>query len=764
MRNIRHNRQRKPSRLLLSSLICSILCSLSAHAKPSDKMMEAEVNALLNKMTLAEKIGQMNQVNYASTEDQALAAIKSGQVGAILNPTGVGEYADLKKINALQRLALEHSPSKIPLLFERDVIHGFKTIFPIPLGLAATFNPHLVEQGARIAAREARASGIHITFAPMLDIARDARWGRIAESFGEDPYLVSQMGVAMIDGFQTNDLSAVDSLGATAKHFFGYGAVEGGRDYNSTNIPPGQLRNVYLPPFKAAVENGVVSVMTSFNANDGIPATANRYVLQEILRRQWRFRGFVVSDWNATGELVEHGYVQNRKQAAEQAINAGIDMEMFTGSFLENLQVLISERKVALQTVNDRVRNILRIKYKMGLFDHPFFDEQTSREAFLKPGSLASARQTAEQSVVMLKNDRQTLPLKSINTLAIIGPLADKPHEQIGTWSWDGDEAAVVTPLAAFQQEKTLTVFYQSGLEYSRDKSTDAFTKTIEAVKQADAAVVFLGEEAILSGEAHSLANLNLVGAQSELLAAVKKTGKPVVLVVMAGRPLTIERDLPNADAVLYSFHPGTMGGPALRDLILGKANPSGKLPVTFVRQVGQIPLYYNHNNTGRPAPSEEQLDTLDTIPVGATQTSLGNTSYYLDAGRDPLFPFGYGLSYSNFDYGDLQLSSNQIHLQDTLTAKVKVTNSSNIDGTEVVQLYLRDPVSSRVRPVKELKAFKRVPLKAGETRTVSFMLTSKDLAFYNGDDHFTAEPGEFQIWVGGDSQHGPQANFRLIP
>lgn len=753
------------ARLRLSLLLSPALLLLSgAPSAMTDAQLEANVDALMAKMTLKEKIGQMNQVNYYQTEEQAVKAIEAGQAGSLLNPMGFHEEADLKKINALQRLALEHSPSKIPLLIGRDVIHGFRTVFPVPLGLAATFNPQLIQQTARVAGMEARASGIHVTFAPMLDISRDARWGRIAESFGEDPYLTTEMGIAMVNGFQTEDLSNPTAIGATAKHFFGYGATEGGRDYNSTHIPPGQLHNVYLPPFKAAVDNNVLSLMTAFNENDGIPATANHHALEEILRTQWGFKGFVVSDWNATGELITHGYVKDRKEAAEKAVNAGVDLEMVTGSFVENLEALVHEGKVSPETIDDRVRNILRAKYRMGLFDNPWFDEKAFTDAFLKPDYLRLAQQTAEQSVVMLKNAQQTLPLplNSVKRLAIIGPLADKPREQLGTWSWDGDAQAVVTPLAAFQEVKELTIDYEPGLDFSRSKNSDAFDKVKSMVGQADAAIVFLGEEAILSGEAHSLANLNLVGAQSELLAAVKQMGKPVVLVIMAGRPLTIERDLANADAVLYSFHPGTMGGPALRDLILGKQNPSGKLPVTFVRQVGQIPLYYNHNSTGRPAPEEDRLATLENIPVGAEQTSLGNTSYYLDAGRDPLFPFGYGLSYTHFDYADLHLSTHVMDKTDTLTITVKVTNSGEVAGTEVVQLYLRDPVSSRVRPVKELKGFQRVPLQPGESKSVSFTLRNRELAAYNAENRFIAEPGDIDIWVGGDSQHGQHARFTL--
>lgn len=768
--------------------------------------VEKRVEDLLSKMTLEEKIGQMNQISFFAVDDKAIAQysdddmntflvrmgiagsqgqknpsemtkdekiklirqeaekmldknftqpIKDGKIGSLLN------ISDPEMVNKMQKAALENSRLGIPLIIGRDVIHGFKTIFPIPLGQAASFSPQLVEDGARIAAVEARSTGITWTFAPMLDISRDARWGRIAESLGEDSYLGGQLGAAMVRGFQGNgNLADPGSIAACVKHFIGYGAAEGGRDYNSTNIPPIQMRNVYLPPFHEAIKAGAATLMTSFNDNDGIPASGNEYILKNILRDEWKFDGFVVSDWNSVGEMIPHGFVKDDKQAAEVSANAGLDMEMVTGSYIKYLPELIKEGKVSMKTIDDAVRNILRIKFRMGLFENPYVD--TKKAAVLYAADhLKAARQAVIESAILLKNDNRTLPLSESTKIAVIGPMADAPHDQMGTWVFDGDKKYTVTPVGALKNDyKHINYVYEPALKYSRDKNTGDFEKAKQAAASADVAVVFLGEEAILSGEAHSLSNINLIGVQSELLKAVKSAGKPVVLVIMAGRPLTIERDLPYADAVLFNFHPGTMGGPAILDLLFGKANPSGKLPATFVREVGQIPMYYNYNNTGRPAP--EKVMTLDQIELEAGQTSLGNTSFYLDSGRNPLFPFGYGLSYSTFEYSNLNLSSTSIPMNGTLTVKVTLKNTSNIDGTEVAQLYIQDKVGSVVRPVKELKGFQRVALKAGETKTVEFKLTTEDLAFYGRDLIKKAETGDFNVWVGGNSNATLKSAFSV--
>lgn len=789
----------------LGLLGISVLFGLYSTCLAQDDV-EKRIENLISKMTLEEKIGQMNQVSFFAVDDKAIAQyseddmntflermgiaggqgqkkpsqmtkaekvalirqaaaqmldnsiiqpVKAGGIGSLLNVT------DPEMVNKLQKEAMENSRLAIPLIIGRDVIHGFKTIFPIPLGQAASFSPQIVEEGARVAAVEARSTGVTWTFAPMLDISRDARWGRIAESLGEDPYLAGVLGAAMVKGFQGNgNLNDPNSVAACVKHFVGYGAAEGGRDYNSTNIPPILLRNVYLSPFQQAIKAGAATLMTSFNDNDGIPASGNSYILKKVLRDEWKFDGFVVSDWASMTEMVAHGFAKDGKQVAEISANAGLDMEMVSGSYVQYLPQLVKEGKVPIGTIDNAVRNILRIKFRMGLFENPYVD--TKKESVLYADThLKAARQAAIESAILLKNDNNTLPLSRGKKVAIIGPMADAPHDQMGTWVFDGDKNYTVTPVAALKGEyKDVNYVYEQGLAYSRDKSTANFEKAKQAAAAADVAVVFLGEEAILSGEAHSLSNINLIGLQSDLLKAVKSAGKPVVLVIMAGRPLTIERDLPYADAVLFNFHPGTMGGPAILDLLFGKANPSGKLPATFVREVGQIPMYYNHNNTGRPAP--EKVMTLDDIALEAGQTSLGNTSFYLDSGKDPLFPFGYGLSYTTFEYSNITLSASTVPMNGTLTVKATLKNTGSVDGTEVAQLYVQDIVGSVVRPVKELKGFQRVALKAGEAKTIEFKLTTDDLAFYGRDLVKKAEKGDFNVWVGGHSNATLKGTFSV--
>lgn len=730
-----------------------ILLLTACAGRQKENATEAQVEKLLSQMTLEEKIGQMNQAGFWGMYDDLKDNIRAGRVGSILNTVNPEE------INELQRIAVEESRLGIPLIVGRDVIHGFKTIFPIPLGQAASFDPELVKKGARIAATEAREKGIRWTFAPMLDIARDARWGRIAESLGEDPFLAGELGAAMVKGFQGDSLNDPNAIAACVKHFAGYGAAEGGRDYNSTYIPRHQLHNVYLPPFRKAIEAGAVSLMTSFNDNDGIPASANEYLLRDVLRGDWDFRGFVVSDWESTKEMIAHGYAKDDKDAAMLSANAGMDMEMVSGTYFHHLAALVEEGKVSIQTIDEAVRNILRAKIDLGLFETPYAD--TSRpSSFYAPEHLAAAKEAAVKSAVLLKNTG-VLPLDRSKKIAVIGPMADAPHDQLGTWIFDGEKEHTVTPVKALQTSyREIKYSYEPALSFSRDKNTSRFAAARNAAAAADVAVVFVGEESILSGEAHSLSNLNLIGVQSELIREVSRAGKPVVMVVMAGRPLTIERDLPYADAVLYSFHPGTMGGEAILDLLFGKANPSGKLPVTFVREVGQIPLYYNHKNTGRPAPDE--LITLDKIPLEANQTSLGNTSFYLDSGKDPLFPFGYGLSYSRFEYSDLKLSSGELSRNGQLKASVTIRNNSLFDGTEVAQLYIRDISASITRPVKELKGFRRVDLKAGESKTVEFVLSAEDLAFYGKEQSWQVESGDFRLWIGTNSAEGLEADFCL--
>lgn len=734
----------------------ALAASLMGCSQPQDKNTEIEnkVETLLHKMTLEEKLGQMNQLSPWDFEDLA-KRVRKGEVGSILN------VVNPEEVNKIQKIAVEESRLGIPLIVSRDVIHGYKTIFPIPLGQAATFNPEVVKEGARVAAIEASADGIRWTFAPMIDVARDPRWGRIAESCGEDPYLNAIMGTAMIKGYQGDSLNDPTAIAACAKHFVAYGAAEGGRDYNSTFIPERVLRNVYLPPFKAAADAGCATFMTSFNDNNGVPSTANSFVLKDVLRKEWKYDGMVVTDWASALEMVNHGFCTDGKDAAEKSVNAGVDMEMVSETFIQNLKQSIAENKVSMETIDNAVRNILRLKFRLGLFDNPYVvTPQTVKYA---EKHLQTAKTAAEQSVILLKNENQTLPFTDkIKTLAVIGPMADAPYEQMGTWVFDGEKEHTQTPLTAIKKMygDKVKVLFEKGLEYSRDKNTAGIARAVSTARQADAVVVFVGEESILSGEAHSLANLNLQGAQSLLIKELAATGKPVVTIVMAGRQLAIADEVKVSDAMLYSFHPGTMGGPAIADILFGKVNPSGKTPVTFPRMSGQVPIYYAQHKTGRPANPTEML--IDEIPVEAGQTSVGCRSFYLDAGNSPLFPFGYGLSYTTFEYSNLSLASDKLTVQDTLSISFTLKNTGKYDGTEVVQLYVQDKVGSVTRPVKELKRFLRVTLKAGESTQVSLSLPVSELAFWGYDMNYTVEPGDFTLWVGTNSAEGLTKDFSV--
>lgn len=737
-------------------LLPFVSCTQVATYK-GDAATEKKVEALLSKMTLEEKIGQMNQISsYGNIEDMS-GLIKKGEVGSILNEM------DPVRINALQRVAIEESRLGIPLLIARDVIHGFKTIFPIPLGQAASFNPQVAKDGARVAAIEASSVGIRWTFAPMIDIARDPRWGRIAEGCGEDTYLTSVMGAAMVEGFQGDSLNSPTSIAACPKHFVGYGAAEGGRDYNSTFIPERRLRNVYLPPFEAAAKAGAATFMTSFNDNDGVPSTGNAFILKDVLRDEWGFDGVVVTDWASASEMISHGFAADSKEVALKSVNAGVDMEMVSYTFVKELPALIKEGKVKESTIDEAVRNILRIKYRLGLFDTPYVDEQQTSVMYA-PSHLEAAKQAAVESAILLKNDKEVLPLQlSVKTVAVVGPMANAPYEQLGTWIFDGEKARTQTPLNAIKEMvgDKVQVIYEPGLAYSREKNPASVAKAAAAAARADVILAFVGEESILSGEAHCLADLDLQGDQGALITALAKTGKPVVTIVMAGRPLTIGKEVEESTAVLYSFHPGTMGGPALADLLWGKAVPSGKAPVTFPRMVGQIPVYYAHNNTGRPATRNEVL--LNDIAVEAGQTSLGCTSFYMDAGFDPLFPFGYGLSYTTFKYSNIKLASEVLKKDDVLTVTFDLENTGKYEGTEVAQLYIQDKIGSVTRPVKELKRFTRVTLKPGEKKSVSFELPVSELAFWNIDMAKVVEPGDFGLWVATDSQSGEEVFFKVV-
>jgi beta-glucosidase len=740
----------------LTALTFAIVSSCTNVEKERDQV-EAKVDKLLSLMTIDEKIGQMSQLDPGTLggEENLKKAVRDGRLGSLLN------YFGTEKVNDIQRIAVEESRLGIPLLIGRDVIHGYKTIFPIPLGMAASWNPDLVKRAFRISAIEASSQGIKWTFAPMIDITWDPRWGRIAESCGEDPFLASAMASAMVHGIQGDSLNDPASLAACAKHFAGYGFSEGGRDYNTTYITEPVLRNVVLKPFKAAKDAGALTFMSAFNDLNGIPASGNEFTLRQILREEWKFDGFVVSDWASVTEMVNHGYASDERDAAAKAINAGVDMEMATTSYFDNIKILLAEKKITQKQIDNSVRNILRVKFRLGLFENPYISRDAGKK-ILDPSFLEHARALARQSAVLLKNHNNILPLsRNIGSVAVTGPLADAPRDQLGTWCFDGNADNSVTPLKAITtflgKEK---VNFAPGLGYSRDRSEKGFNEALKAAGRSDAVIFFAGEEWILSGEGQSRGEIDLPGVQEELISSLKSTGKPVIVVIMAGRPLAIGRLLEEADAVLYAWHGGTMAGPAIADLLFGIESPSGKLPVTFVKGSGQIPFYYYRNNTGRPA-TPGSWTPIDSIPVENPQSSLGYRSFWLDYGYTPLLPFGFGLSYTTFEYSNLSLSDLSMPMDGRLNVKASVRNTGKMDGDEIVQFYLRDRVGSITRPVRELKGFKRIHLKKGEQTEVVFELTSEDLSFFNGKIT-AAEPGEFDVWIGPDSSSGLHGEFIL--
>lgn len=738
------------------------MCITSNCFSMNPEFIEQKIDSLLREMSLEEKLGQTAMRGTSSREKGALSSelkerVRSGGAGAFLN------VMTPANIDELQRIAVEESKHGIPLIFARDVIHGFKTIFPIPLGLAATWNPEMAYAGARVSAVEATVYGIRWTFAPMMDIARDPRWGRIAESFGEDAYLSSRMAVAMVEGFQTDDLTDPTSMAACAKHFVGYGAAEGGRDYNTALIPERELRDVYLRPFKAVSDAGIATMMTAFNEVNGIPASGDRKLLKNVLRGEWGFDGFLVSDWASITEMIDHGFVADEKQAALRSFQAGLNMEMMTQAYEKHLLELIDEGLIEETWLDEMVRQILRIKFRMGLFEHPYRVKGRESE-ILKPEHLEKAKEAAIQSAVLLKNEGGILPLSQTgNTYAVIGPMANAPHDQMGTWVFDGRAKNSVVPVDAIRAlVGDNAVRYAPGVEYSRSHSTEGFEAAIKAANASDVIVFFAGEESIISGEAHSLANIDLQGLQSALIEALAELGKPMVVVVMSGRPNTIQHILPRADALMVAFHPGSMAGPALADLLFGIRSPSGRLPVTWPIAVGQIPIYYNHKNTGRPA-NEEDYIQMDEIPVGAWQSSLGNDSHYLDIGFRPAFPFGYGLTYGEFKYSDLKLDKRKLKMGESITVTATISNTGDREATEVVQLYIRDLVGDVTRPVRELKGFKRVTLTPGASSTVVFKLHTNELSFHNQDMQEITEPGDFKLWIAPNAAEGLEGEFKVV-
>jgi beta-glucosidase len=711
-------------------------------------------------MTVPEKVGQMTQYALFKRQqeepaefERTLVEVRHGQVGSFLNAR------NLEVRNLLQRAAVEDSRLKIPLVFGRDVIHGYKTIFPIPLGLAASFEPGLAEATCAAAAREANEVGIDWTFAPMVDVTREPRWGRVAEGCGEDPYLAAKFGAAMVRGFQGQDPAEPGRVGACAKHYLGYGASESGKEYNTTWVPERLLRDIYLPPFRACVDAGVVTVMCGFNDLNGVPMSGNRWALRELLKGELGFQGFVVSDWASSHEMIAHGFCADDRHVALESARAGVDMEMASKAYQAELTRLVESGQITSEELNDAVRRILNVKHQLGLFDRPYTPAPVSSVALSKP-HLDLARDAARASLVLLKNEGACLPLSAgLSSLAVVGPLADDPHNPLGCWSFDGDRDASVTLLSALKERlgSSVRLTHAKGLSETRSFDTSGFEEASKAVEGADVAVVVLGEDANISGECRSRAFLGLPGAQSALLERLAASGTPLVVIIMAGRPLTFEQDCERARALLYAWHPGTMAGPAIVDVLFGDVAPSGKLPISFPRTVGQVPIYYNFKNTGRPPRNE-----FRGIPQGSPLDPVDMDASYLDVEVTPQFPFGFGLSYTTFEYSEITVSPGSAGLAGSFEVSALVRNAGSRAGVEVAQLYVRDLVGSVTRPVRELKGFQRVEIGAGESRRVTFQLPASELAFSGRDLRVRAEPGMFEAYVGGDCRASLKAEFEL--
>lgn len=718
--------------------------------------IESRINALMKQMTLEEKIGQLNQYSAGSPTGPGTGRtnyadmITKGEIGSLFNVNG-------EQLNAFQKIAVEKSRLKIPLIFGLDVIHGYRTTFPTPLAMSATWDPGLIEKAARVAAIEASADGIRWTFSPMVDIARDARWGRIIEGAGEDPFLGAAIARAYVRGYQGKSLSDPASVAACVKHFVGYGAAEGGRDYNSTEISDRTLRNVYLPPFQAAVAEGSATLMSAFNSVNAVPASANPFTLTQVLRKEWGFRGFVVSDWTSIGELIPHGIALDGATAARKALTAGVDMDMESNLYFSTLAQQVKEGKVPAARIDDAVRSILRVKFAVGLFDHPY--AQLSQATMLIPEHLDLARSVAEKSFVLLKNDG-ALPLKANAKVALIGPLADDAVDMLGAWSAKGEAKDAVTLKSALTQRLGSAMTYAQGTEILTD-SESGFAAAFQAAQQSDIVVMALGESgAAMTGEAASRTELNLPGNQEKLLEAVVATGKPVVLILLNGHPLVLNWAAKHVSAILEAWHPGLQAGPALVRTLFGENNPSGRLTVSFPRAVGQEPLYYNHLNTGRP------VGNIDTTRPPANNDEKYH-SRYIDQQNTPLYPFGFGLSYTTFTYTPASLSSTNISTADLnagkkLTVNAEVKNNGAVTGDEVVQLYINQRGTSVARPVRELKGFQKISLRPGESKAVQFTLGRDELSFWNIDMKNMVEPAQVQVWVAGSSDAGTPAEFTI--
>ncbi|WP_158826859.1 beta-glucosidase BglX [Mucilaginibacter lacusdianchii] len=759
------------------SLVCIMaLCAGAIQAQapkpvPADQSkMNTFISQLMAKMTVDEKIGQLNLVTGGeATTGEAVSndvegKIAQGQVGGIFSLTTP------TRVRKAQQIAVTKSRLKIPLIFGQDVIHGYKTTFPIPLALAASWDMPLVERTARVAATEASADGINWTFSPMVDISRDARWGRIAESCGEDTYLASQIARVMVQGYQGDDLKKNNTIMACVKHFALYGAAEAGKDYNTTDMSLDRMYNDYLPPYKAAIDAGAGSVMASFNDINGIPATANKWLLTDLLRKQWGFTGFVTSDYTGVNELIEHG-LGDLQQVSARSLKAGMEMDMVSEGYVKTLKKSLQEGKVAMADIDNACRLILEAKYKLGLFDDPYkyCSEKRAKTEILTPANVKFARETAAQTFVLLKNQGNILPIKKAGTIAVVGPLANTRANMPGTWSVNADLAntpSLLEGLKAVAGSKA-NILYSMGSNLTADatlqKNATMFGRDIprderpeeviinEAVataQKADVVIAALGESSEMSGESSSRSNIEIPEVQKHLLAALLKTGKPVVLVLFAGRPMAIKWESENVPAILNVWFGGTQAANAIADVVFGDANPSGKLAVTFPQNVGQVPIYYSHKNTGRP------------LQEGTWFTKF--RSGYLDVSNDPLYPFGFGLSYTTFSYSDIKLSANSFAPGQSITATVTVTNTGKVEGKEVVQLYTRDMVGSITRPVKELKGFQKISLKPGDSKAVTFTIKEDDLKFYNADLQYVAEPGDFKVFIGSNSHDVKESQFTL--
>jgi len=746
---------RLKSLLLLVGLVMSGALTLSAkvNKKPApweiETKMEAFVDSLLQKMTLEEKLGQLTLLSSSwditgpITNNNYVEDVKKGKVGAIFNAYSADFTYRLQKEN------MENTRLSIPLLFGYDVIHGHWTTFPIPLAEACSWDLEWIEKSARIAAIEATSEGLHWTFAPMVDIARDPRWGRIAEGAGEDIFLGCEIAKARVHGFQGDDLSKTNTMLACAKHYAAYGVAQAGRDYHTVDISNRELWGTYMPPFKAALNAGVATFMTSFNELDGTPCTGNEYLLDDVLRKKWHFNGFVVTDYTSIMEMTEHGNVKDEKEAGEVAINAGVDMDMQSGIFNDYLPTSVEEGKVLTSRINEAVRQILKMKYRLGLFEDPYkySDVKRAKKTLMKPEFIKASRELAKRSIVLLKNEDQILPLdKDIKKLALIGPYVKNRRDLVGTWSGAGKWEKAVTVMEGVEKavSRKTEILYAEGCKLFGDDRS-GFDNAIATAKEADAVVLMVGEPHDWSGEAASRTDLELPGVQPELVKEIVKTGKPVVMVMMNGRPLTIDWEAANVPAIVEAWHLGVQAGPAVADVLFGDYNPSAKLTVTFPRNVGQIPIYYNMKHTGRPMDPNQKF-----------------TSKYLDCPNSPLYPFGYGLSYTKFDYSAVELDKATMGANDQIIAKVKVSNTGKYDGEEVVQLYIQDLVGSVTRPVKELKGFKKVFIPKGESVEVEFTIIAEDLAFYRKDMSYGVEKGDFKVFIETSSQEVQESQFTL--